>query len=265
MSGYISAYRQLAGRSCIVTGAGSQGSGVGNGRATAIAFARQGGRVLVVDQDPDAGQYTVDTINADGGEAKLFVANVTEADACEAMVHAARDQWGRVDVLVNNVGIDCKGSVVNVSEITWDHVMDVNVKSAVLASKFAIPAMIDDGGGAIVNISSVSALRPKGSTAYSTSKGAIVALTRAMAVDHGPDGIRVNCVVPGPVYTPMVSSAGMSEELRERRRLASVLQIEGTAWDIANAVLFLVSDESRYITGVTLLVDGGVTLRGPDR
>jgi len=108
-------------------------------------------------------------------------------------------------------------------------------------------------------------LRPKGSTAYSTSKGAIVALTRAMAVDHGPDGIRVNCVVPGPVYTPMVSSAGMSEELRERRRLASVLQIEGTAWDIANAVLFLVSDESRYITGVTLLVDGGVTLRGPDR
>ena len=134
-----------------------------------------------------------------------------------------------------------------------------------LASKHAIPAIKESGGGAIVNISSIAALRPRGLTAYSTSKGAVISLTQAMAVDHAPDGIRVNCIAPGPVYTPMVYSAGMSDELRERRRDASLLQVEGTGWDIGYAALFLVSDEARYITGLIMPVDGGTTLRGPAR
>jgi NAD(P)-dependent dehydrogenase (short-subunit alcohol dehydrogenase family) len=143
--------------------------------------------------------------------------------------------------------------------------MRVNVTSMMLASKHAIPAMIRAGGGAIVNISSISALRPRGLTPYSVSKGAVIALTRAMAVDHAADGIRVNCIAPGPVYTPMVYADGMSDELRERRRRSSPLGVEGTGWDIGYAALFLVSDEARYVTGVVLPVDGGVTLTSPAR
>src|SRR3989304_344148 len=134
-----------------------------------------------------------------------------------------------------------------------------------LAAKHAIPAMIRGGGGAIVNVSSISALRPRGLTAYTTSKGAVIALTRAMAVDHGKDHIRVNCVAPGPVYTPMVYAAGMSEEARGGRLRASVLGIEGTGGDVGLAVLFLLSSHARYITGQTLVVDGGITLQGPAR
>ena len=144
--------------------------------------------------------------------------------------------------------------------------MQVNVESMFLASKAAIPEIIRTAqGGAIVNISSISALRPRGLTTYSASKGAVIALTRAMAVDHGPDGIRVNCVAPGPVYTPMVYSRGMTAAARDQRRRASVLGIEGTGWDIGAAVRFLASDEARYITGQVLVVDGGVTVRGPSR
>ena len=144
--------------------------------------------------------------------------------------------------------------------------MRVNVESMFLVSKYAIPAMVASGdGGAIVNVASISALRPRGLTSYSTSKGAVIALTKAMAVDHGRQGIRVNCVAPGPVYTPMVIGAGMSEAAREQRRRASLLGIEGTAWDVGNAVRFLLSEQARYITGQTLVVDGGTTLRGPER
>ena len=144
--------------------------------------------------------------------------------------------------------------------------MQMNVESMFIASRHAIPAMKDTaGGGAIVNVSSISALRPRGLTPYSTSKGAVIALTRAMAVDHGPEGIRVNCVAPGPVYTPMVYSRQMTPAGREARRRASVLGIEGTGWDIGYAVRFLLSAEARYITGQTLVVDGGATLVGPAR
>jgi NAD(P)-dependent dehydrogenase (short-subunit alcohol dehydrogenase family) len=141
----------------------------------------------------------------------------------------------------------------------------VNVDTMFLAARHTIPAMKRAGGGAIVNVSSISALRPRGLTAYSVSKGAVIALTRAMAVDHGPDGIRVNCVAPGPVYTPMVYARGMSDAARDRRRKASVLGIEGTGWDIGHAVRFLLSDHARYITGHTLVVDGGTTLTAPER
>jgi len=134
-----------------------------------------------------------------------------------------------------------------------------------LVAKHAIPAMRRAGGGAIVNVSSISALRPRGLTAYTASKGAVIALTRAMAVDHGREGIRVNCVAPGPVYTPMVYAGGMTPAVREKRKKASVLQQEGTGWDIGHAVRFLLSDYARYITGHTLVVDGGTTLTAPER
>jgi NAD(P)-dependent dehydrogenase (short-subunit alcohol dehydrogenase family) len=180
-------------------------------------------------------------------------------------VERAVSRWGRLDILDNNVGIEGPGSVVSVTEEDWDRVMTVNVKSMMLTGKYAVPAMAAGGGGAIINISSISALRPRGLTPYTTSKGAVIALTRAMAVDHAKDGIRVNCIAPGPMYTPMVYGAGMSAEARENRRRASPLGIEGTGWDIGHAAVFLASDEARYITGVVLPVDGGVTLTTPPR
>jgi NAD(P)-dependent dehydrogenase (short-subunit alcohol dehydrogenase family) len=256
---------RLEGKVAIVTGAGSRATGIGNGRATAVLFAREGARVLLVDQHSGAAEETLAMITDEGGAGEVFAADVTNAADCRAMVERAVQQWGRLDILDNNVGIGGAGSVVGVSEEDWDRVMAVNVKSMMLASKYAIPAMTAAGGGAIINISSISALRPRGLTPYSASKGAVIALTRAMAVDHAKDGIRVNCIAPGPVYTPMVYAGGMSDELRARRRQASPLGIEGTGWDIGYAALFLASDEARYITGVVLPVDGGVTLTSAAR
>jgi len=192
-------------------------------------------------------------------------ADVTRAADCAAMVQAALDRFGRLDLLDNNVGIGSRGTVVDEPEESWRRVMQVNVDGMYLAAKHAIPAMRRSGGGAIVNVSSISALRPRGLTAYSVSKGAVIALTRAMAVDHGREGIRVNCVAPGPVYTPMVYAGGMTEAARGRRREASTLGIEGTGWDIGHAVRFLLSDHARYVTGHVLVVDGGTTLSAPER
>lgn len=257
---------RLTGKVAIVTGAGSQlDEGIGNGRAAAILFAREGAKVLLVDRKLAAAEVTQAAIAAEGGEAAAYEADVTVAAECEAMVAEAVNRWGRLDILDNNVGISGNGTVLEVDEDRWDRVMAVNVKSMMLCSKYAIPAMKSTGGGAIVNISSIAAVRPRGLTPYSTSKGAVEALTRAMAVDHARDGIRVNAIEPGPVYTPMVYARGMSEQLRETRRVSSLLQVEGTGWDIGNAALFLVSDEARYITGVILPVDGGVCLMGPPR
>jgi NAD(P)-dependent dehydrogenase (short-subunit alcohol dehydrogenase family) len=256
---------RLAGKVAIVTGAGSRGEGIGNGRAAAVLFAREGAKVLLVDQDKDAAEATLAMIAAEGGTAAVFAADVTRSDQCRAMVDEAVRRWGRLDILDNNVGIGGRGSVVEMDETQWDRMMTVNVKSMMLAGKHAIPAMVRGGGGAIVNISSISALRPRGLTAYSASKGAVIALTRAMAIDHAAQNVRVNCIAPGPVYTPMVYAGGMSAELRDQRRRASPLGIEGTGWDIGHAALFLVSDEARYITGVVLPVDGGVTIASPSR
>ncbi|MEL7208645.1 MAG: SDR family oxidoreductase, partial [Actinomycetota bacterium] len=253
------AQRSLDGRVAIVTGGGAAGDGIGNGRAAAILLAEAGARVLVVDRQPAMAERTVAMIEAEGGEAAAWLADVTEPDDCAAMTAAAVDRFGRLDILVNNVGIGSRGTVVTETPERWDTVMTVNVTSMMLTGKYAIPAMIDGGGGAIVNISSISALRPRGLTAYSTSKGAVIALTAAMAADHGGDGIRVNCVAPGPVRTPMVGGDDMDPALAETRRRAGLLGIEGTGWDIGAAVRFLASDEARYITGQTLVVDGGVT------
>jgi NAD(P)-dependent dehydrogenase (short-subunit alcohol dehydrogenase family) len=256
----------LAGKVAIVTGGGAVGDGIGNGRAACILLARAGAHVLVVDRDLALAERTVAMITAEDGSAAAVSYDVTVSADCEAMVADAVSRWGRLDCLDNNVGIGSKATVVEESEETWARVMQVNVDSMFLTCKHAIPAMIRTaGGGAIVNLSSISAVRPRGLTAYTVSKSAVIGLTKAIAVDHGADGVRANCVAPGPVYTPMVYARGMTEEARDTRRRASVLKREGTGWDIGGAVRFLLSDQARYITGQTLLVDGGASLVGPDR
>ena len=256
---------RLAGKSAIITGAGSRAEGIGNGRATAILFAREGADILLVDRDEAAVQTTLDMIRAEGNDAAIAVADVTATEDCARIVADAVSRYGKLDVLHNNVGIGGRGTVEQISEVEWDHVQRVNVTSMMLTCKHAIPALRENGGGAITNVSSIAALRPRGLTAYSVSKAAVATLTQALAVDHGRDHIRANCIMPGPVYTPMVYSTGMSDELRERRKNASLLKQEGEPWDIGWAAVFLASDEAKYVTGVILPVDGGVTVRGPDR
>jgi NAD(P)-dependent dehydrogenase (short-subunit alcohol dehydrogenase family) len=256
----------LAGKVALISGGGAAGDGIGNGRAAAILLARAGTKVLVADRELALAQRTVDMIAAEGGAAAAAGGDVTEEAACKALVDTCVEHFGRLDFLDNNVGIGSRGSVVAEKAEQYRRVMQVNVESMFLLSKYAIPAMIKTaGGGAIVNISSISALRPRGLTTYSTSKAAVIGLTRAMAVDHGRDHIRVNCICPGPMYTPMVYARGMTEAARSARAKASVLKREGTGWDVGHAVRFLLSDHARYITGQVLVVDGGVTLQAPER
>ena len=256
----------LENKVAIVTGGGAAGDGIGNGRAAAILLARAGALVVVADRQFELAQRTVDMITGEGGKAVAVAADVSDPDECRRMVETAVSQFGRLDLLDNNVGIASVGSVVDEEPEMWRKLMQVNVESMFLTSKYAIPAMLSTAkSGAIVNVASIAALRPRGMTAYSTSKGAVIALTRAMAVDHGRDGIRVNCVAPGAVYTPMVSAEGMSDAARERRRRSSLLEIEGSGWDIGYAVRFLLSGQARFITGQTLVVDGGATLTGRPR
>ncbi len=253
---------RLEGKVAIVTGAGSRGDGIGNGRAAAVLFAREGARVLLVDRQREFADATAAMIEKEGGECAVFAADVTKEDDCRAMVGDAVSRWGKLDILQNNVGIGTTGTVINLDVEAWERLMRINVTAMMLAARHAIPAMIASGGGsgAIVNISSIAARLPRGLLAYATSKGAVEAFTRGLAADHARDGIRVNCIEPGPVYTPMVYAAGMPDEVRDARRRASPMGVEGSGWDIGYASLFLVSDEARYITGVVLPVDGGVLL-----
>ena len=253
---------RLEGKVAIVTGAGSSGPGVGNGKAAAVTFAREGARVLLVDAVLQRAEETLAMIVEEGGEASVFQADVTNANDCQRMVEDAVERYGRLDILDNNVGISRRGSILEVSEEDWDHVMAVNVKSIVLASRCAIPRMIEAGGGSIINVASIAGLRAHSSTPYTTSKAAVIGLTMSMAADHGRDNIRVNCIAPGLVYTPMVADR-MDETLRGQRRDASPLGTEGNAWDIASAALYLAGDESRWVTGVVLPVDGGLITTTP--
>jgi len=256
----------LAGKVAIISGGGAAGDGIGNGRAAAILLARAGTKVLVADRELGLAERTVEMIRAEGGTAAAHAGDVTQQAECKRLVDAAVERWGRLDFLDNNVGIGSRGSVVDEKPEDYRRVMQVNVETMFLLSRHAIPAMINTAkGGSIVNISSISALRPRGLTTYTTSKAAVIGLSRAMAVDHGSDNIRVNCICPGPMYTPMVYARGMSEAARAQRAKASLLKTEGTGWDVGHAVKFLLSNYARYITGQVLVVDGGVTLQGPER
>lgn len=255
---------RLENKIAIVAGAGSRGDVLGNGQAAAILFAQEGAEVLLVDASEERVRRTLDAIKADGGSATTFIGDVTNPADCEAMVETAMSRCGRLDILHNNVGIGGAGNVVEADPDEWDRVMRVNIKSMMLASKYAVPRMAETGGGAIINISSISAIRPRGLTAYTVSKGGVMALTWGMAIDHAEDGVRVNCILPGPVYSSMVAP-NMSAERREIRRSSSPLGTEGTPWDIAWAAVYLASDEARWVTGVCIPVDGGVTLTSPER
>jgi NAD(P)-dependent dehydrogenase (short-subunit alcohol dehydrogenase family) len=257
----------LADKVAIISGGGAKDDGIGNGRAAAILLARAGTKVVVSDLDVKLAERTVEMIKAEGGTAIAQACDATKESDCKQLVDAAVDHWGRLDFLDNNVGIGSRASVVDEKPEEYRRVMQVNVETMFLLSKHAIPAMIKTAkGGAIVNISSISALRPRGLTTYTVSKAAVIGLTQAMAVDHGKDRIRVNCICPGPMYTPMVNRGnGMTEANRAQRAKASVLKIEGTGWDIGQGVRFLLSNHARYITGQVLVIDGGVTLQGPER
>ena len=258
----------MAGKVAIVSGGGAAGDGIGNGRAAAILLARAGAKVVVADRDPGLAGRTVEMIEAEGGTAAAVGCDVTSEAECKRLVEAAVDRWGRLDILDNNVGIGSRGSVVDEKPEEYRRVCRSTSRPCSCFPNTPFPAMIKTAkGGAIVNISSISALRPREVTTYTTSKAAVIGLTKAMAVDHGRDNIRINCICPGPMYTPMVYARGngMSEAARVQRANASVLKTEGTGWDVGHAVKFLLSDYARYITGQVLVVDGGVTLQGPER
>jgi NAD(P)-dependent dehydrogenase (short-subunit alcohol dehydrogenase family) len=243
----------------IVTGAGSRGDGIGNGRAAAILLAREGARVALIDETVAWAETTKSMIDKEGGTSMVVAANVADQASCAAAVKSIVDTWGRVDVLVNNVGIGGPiGNAVEVDPAAWEAAMRINVTSMMLMAKYAIPEMRKQGGGAIVNIASIDGLRGGNpSLFYSTSKGAVVNMTRSMASHHGPEHIRVNCIAPGYVYTPMVAVGGMPDELRDARRKNTLLQMEGTGWDIGNGVVYLASEQSRWVTGIVLSIDAG--------
>jgi len=258
---------RLEGKVAIVTGAGATGSGdfVGIGQAISILFARNGAKVLLVDRNEENVEATLATIKEEGGDASLFVGDVTINENCQGMVQAALSHYGKVNVLINNVGISGPGSVTDVDEDFWDTVIDVNLKSVMLTSKYAIPAMIEAGGGSIVNLSSIVGLRAgsgRPSHPYAASKGGIIGLSNSMAVHYGRDNIRVNCIAPGHVRSPMVARHSTEEMLNLRRR-AGPLGTDGTPWDVALAAQFLASDEARWISGVTLPVDAGLLAATP--
>ena len=258
---------RLEGKVAIVTGAGATGSGdfVGIGQAISLLFTRQGAKVLLVDRDEKNAEVTLAQIKEEGGDATIFVGDVTNIDSCREMTEAAAKTYGKLNVLVNNVGISGPGSVTDVAEDFWDTVIDVNLKSVMLTSKFAIPEMIKDGGGSIVNLSSIVGLRAgsgRPSHAYAASKGGILGLSNSMAVHYGRDNIRVNCIAPGHIYSPMVARHS-SDEMLDLRRRAGPLGFDGTPWDVAWAIVFLASDEARWISGVTLPVDAGLLAATP--
>jgi len=255
---------RVEGKAAIVTGAGSTpGPGVGTGKATAIVLAREGAGVLLADVHRERAEDTRRVITAEGGTAEIFTGDMTKGSDCEAMVRAAERAFGTVDILVNNLGAAVHGSVVSTSEIDWDWALDISLRTTFLSSKHALPVMERKGAGAIVNIGSISACRGTGYLGYSAAKGGVHAITVDMAYAHGRHGIRVNAVVPGHITTPLLYSVlGDTPQAQFRRQLAAAsnpLGTEGTAWDVAAAVAFLASDEARWITGVTLAVDGGVT------
>lgn len=256
---------RVAGKVALVTGAGSSAEGIGNGRASAILLARHGANVGLLDFNLVAADETARMIREEGGTCFSIQGDVSVEADCKRAVDQTVQRYGRLDILVNVVGTSkIRGDATAVDLDEWDRGMVLNVKSIVMMSRYAVPEMRKAGAGSIINIGSITGLHGgHPNLFYATSKGTIVNMTRTMAGNHGKDGVRVNNVAPGFVYTPVVYGKGLPESVREFRRDVSVLKTEGTGWDVGYAVLFLASDEARWITGVTLPVDAGVSAISP--
>lgn len=261
---------RLQDKVAIVTGAGSVGPGWGNGRAIAYRFAQEGARVFAVDMDEAAMAETVARVREVGGEIATWRADVTSSDAVRDMVAACTDAWGRVDILVNNVGGSRKGGPVNLDEDTWDRQIDFNLKSVYLGCRHVLPAMEQQGGGAIVNIASTSGIRWTGSAqvGYASAKAGVIQLSRVVALEYAKRNIRCNTVIPGQMHTPMVEArlagqraGGDVGQLLAQRQARIPLPFMGDGLDTANAALFLASDEARFITATEIVVDGGMSAR----
>jgi len=261
---------RLKGKIAIVMGGGqTPGETIGNGRASAILYAREGAKVLVVDRRLDSAEDTCQMITREGGTAAAFAADAIKSDDCQKMAEACVQRFGRIDILHNNVGIgDNDGGLNQLTEEAWDRILAVNMKSVIMPCKHVIPIMRGQGSGAILNISSIAAVCNVGILAYKTSKAGVNAITNQLALSNAKYGIRVNCIMPGLMDTPMaiegISKArGVTKEkLRAERDAQVPLSARmGTGWDIAHAALFLNSDEAKFITGVILPVDGGQSAR----
>jgi NAD(P)-dependent dehydrogenase (short-subunit alcohol dehydrogenase family) len=249
---------RLAGCSAIISGAGSAGDLVGVGSAIAILFAAQGAAVTLVDCDQARAENTLRGIRAIGGQGLVVKGDVTQAEGCTSAVARAREAFGQVDILINNAAIAPFGDIKSISIEDIDATIALNLRAPLLFAQATAAALIQRKGS-IINIASVAGFRGCGMPAYAATKAALSGLTRDLAFSLGPGGVRVNCIVPGPIHTPMANS---SADARNRRRRLNVLGIEGTAWDIAFAALFLSSREARWITGVNLFVDAGYSIAG---
>ncbi|MBI3704208.1 MAG: SDR family oxidoreductase [Rhizobiales bacterium] len=261
---------RLQNKIAIVTGAGCVGPGWGNGRATCVRFAEEGAKIFAVDRDLASTAETVERVKAVGGEIAVQQCDVTDSQSVAAMVAACLKRFGRIDVLVNNVGGSAAGGPVEMSEEVWDAQVDFNLKSVFLTCKHVLPVMEKQGAGAIVNTASTSGLRWTGAAqvGYAATKAGVIQLSRVVAVQYAAKGIRVNTVVPGQLHTPMVEArlakqrAGGDVAALLKARVARIPQgFMGDGRDTANAALFLASDEARFITGTEIVVDGGMTVR----
>lgn len=261
---------RLAGKVAFVTGAGSVGPGWGNGRAIAVRFAQEGARVFAVDRDIERMQETVRLVREAGGEINTAQCDVTQSASIADVVAACVARFGRIDILVNNVGGSAAGGPVEMAEETWDAQIDHNLKSVFLTCKHVLPLMETQAAGAIVNIASTSGLRWTGSAqvAYASTKAGVMQFSRVVAVQYAKTGVRVNTVVPGQLYTPMVDvrlakqrTGGDVTALLQQRQSRIPLPFMGDGRDTANAALFLASDEARFITGAEIVVDGGMSVR----
>jgi len=260
--------RRFDGRVAVVFGAGSVGPGWGNGKAAAVQYARDGATVAAIDIDLDAANETVGIIRGEGGTAEGWACDVTKRDQIVSVVTDVLARFGRIDVLHNNVGLPAMGTTETLSEDEWDHAMDVNLKSVFLTCQAVLPTMVRQGKGAIVNISSVAAVRYTGYPypAYYASKAALNHLTASIALEYARKGIRANAIMPGMMHTPHIGKAIVGQyaseaEMVEKRNALCPTGRMGTGWDIAKCAAFLASDEAEYITGQVIAVDGGLTVR----